>query len=118
LVRRPFRYNASRELTHVRWHDAVEEQGNTMKIQISAALFATVIAVSACEPTPQNQAALGAAFGGAAGFALAELVDANPEWTAVAVLGGAAAGAVVAQNQATSECAYADGRGGYYIAAC
>jgi hypothetical protein len=89
-----------------------------MKIQISAALFATVIAVSACEPTPQNQTAMGAVFGGAAGFALSELVDANPEWTAVAVLGGAAAGAVLAQNEATNDCAYSDGRGGYYIAPC
>ena len=89
-----------------------------MKIQISAALLAATVAVAACQPTPQNQAALGAAFGAAGGFALSELVDANPEWTAVAVLGGAAAGAVVAQNQATRECAYADGRGGYYVARC
>lgn len=89
-----------------------------MKLKISAALFAAAIAVSACTPTPQGQSALGAAFGGAAGFALSELVDANPQWTAVAVLGGAAAGAVVAQNQATRECAYADGRGGYYVARC
>ena len=89
-----------------------------MKLQISAALLATVLAVSACQPTPQNQSALGAIFGGAAGLALSELVDANPQWTAVAVLGGAAAGAVVAQNQATRECAYADGRGGYYVAPC
>jgi len=89
-----------------------------MKLQISAALFAAALAVSACQPTPQNQSALGAVFGGAAGLALSELVDANPQWTAVAVLGGAAAGAVVAQNQATRECAYADGRGGYYVARC
>ena len=89
-----------------------------MNLKISGALVAVVIAASACQPTPQNQAALGAVFGGAAGLALSELVDANPQWTAVAVLGGAAAGAVVAQNQATQECAYADGRGGYYIAPC
>jgi hypothetical protein len=90
----------------------------TMKMKISAALFSALIALSACQPTPQNQAAVGAVFGGAAGLALAELVDANPQWTAVAVLGGAAAGSVVAQNQATRECAYADGRGGYYVAPC
>lgn len=89
-----------------------------MKIQIAATLFAAATALAACQPTPQNQAALGAAFGAAGGFALSELVDANPEWTAVAVLGGAAAGAVVAQNQTTRECAYADGRGGYYVARC
>ena len=89
-----------------------------MKLHLTAALMSAVLAVGACQPTPQNQAAVGAALGGAAGFALSELVDANSQWTAVAVLGGAAAGAVVAQNQATRECAYADGRGGYYVAAC
>jgi len=89
-----------------------------MKLQITAALLSTVLVASACQPTPQNQAAAGAVFGGAAGYALSELVDANDNWTAVAVLGGAAAGAVVAQNQQTRECAYADGRGGYYVAPC
>ncbi|WP_284261426.1 glucose-6-phosphate isomerase [Roseicyclus amphidinii] len=89
-----------------------------MTLKLPAALFATLLAVSACQPTPQNQAALGAVLGGATGLALSELVGANPQWRAVAVLGGAAAGAVVAQNQATQECAYADGRGGYYIAPC
>jgi hypothetical protein len=89
-----------------------------MNFKITAALFSAVIAVSACQPTPQNQAALGAVVGGAAGLALSELVDANSNWRAVAVLGGAAAGAVVAQNQARNECAYADGRGGYYVAPC
>jgi glucokinase len=89
-----------------------------MPIKLLAALFATLTALAACQPTPQNQAATGAVLGGAAGLALSELVDANPQWTAVAVLGGAAAGSVVAQNQATQDCAYADGRGGYYIAPC
>lgn len=89
-----------------------------MTLKITAAMIAAALAVSACQPTPQNQAATGAVLGGAAGFALSELVDANSQWTAVAVLGGAAAGAVVAQNQATRECAYSDGRGGYYVAAC
>ncbi|MCT4682731.1 MAG: glucose-6-phosphate isomerase [Roseicyclus sp.] len=89
-----------------------------MTLKLTGALFATLLAVSACQPTPQNQAALGAVLGGATGLALSELVGANPQWRAVAVLGGAAAGAVVAQNQATQECAYADGRGGYYIAPC
>jgi hypothetical protein len=89
-----------------------------MNLKISAVLAAAVLALAACQPTPQNQAVMGAVFGGAAGLALAELVDANPQWTAVAVLGGAAAGTLVAQNQTTRECAYADGRGGYYTAPC
>jgi len=89
-----------------------------MHLKFTAALLSAGLVVSACQPTPQSQAATGAVLGGAAGFALSELVDANSQWTAVAVLGGAAAGAVVAQNQAANECAYADGRGGYYVAPC
>ncbi|NKX44300.1 glycine zipper 2TM domain-containing protein [Roseicyclus persicicus] len=89
-----------------------------MKLKITAALFTAALALAACQPTPQNQAALGAVVGGATGLAIAELTDANPQWTAVAVIGGAAAGSVIAQNQTTRECAYADGRGGYYTAPC
>jgi len=89
-----------------------------MRLKIGTALIVAVVLVSACQPTPQNQAALGAVLGGAAGLAVAELTDANPQWTALAVIGGAAAGSVVAQNQTTNECAYADGHGGYFVAPC
>lgn len=89
-----------------------------MRVKIIAALGFAALLVSACQPTAQNQATLGAVFGGVTGLALSELVDANPQWTAVAVIGGAAAGTMLAQNQTTRECAYSDGRGGYYLAPC
>jgi hypothetical protein len=89
-----------------------------MKFPIIAALLSAVVALSACQPTPQNQAIAGGVFGAAAGLVGAEMLDANPQWTAVAVLAGAAAGTLIAQNQATRECAYSDGRGGYYTRPC
>lgn len=89
-----------------------------MRFKMIAALIGAASLMMACQPTAQNQAALGAVLGGVTGLALSELVDANSQWTAVAVIGGAAAGTMLAQNQTTRECAYADGRGGYYLAAC
>jgi glucokinase len=89
-----------------------------MRFKITAALISAAFFISACQPTSQNQAALGAVLGGVTGLALSELVDANSQWTAVAVIGGAAAGTMLAQNQTTRECAYADGRGGYFLAPC
>lgn len=89
-----------------------------MRLKITAALIMAAMLATACQPTAQNQAALGAVFGGVTGLALSELLDANPQWTAVAVIGGAAAGTMLAQNQSTRECAYSDGRGGYFVAPC
>jgi Na+/H+ antiporter NhaC len=91
---------------------------NSMRFKITAALVAATCLIAACQPTTQNQTALGAVFGGVTGLALSDLLDANPQWTAVAVIGGAAAGTMLAQNRATRECAYADGRGGYFVAPC
>jgi len=89
-----------------------------MRLPFVSAAFIAVVTLSACQPTPQNQAIAGGVFGAAAGLAVSELVDANDGWTAVAVLAGAGAGTLLAQNQARRECAYSDGRGGYYVAAC
>jgi uncharacterized protein YcfJ len=89
-----------------------------MKLKALAIVSAATLSLAACQPTQQNQAILGGVFGAATGLVGAELLDANPQWTAVAVLAGAAAGTLIAQNQSRRECAYADGRGGYYTGAC
>ncbi len=89
-----------------------------MRFKITCGGLFVILALAACQPTPQNQAALGAVIGGVTGLALSELVDANSQWKTVAVIGGAAAGTMLAQNQNTRECAYADGRGGYFLAPC
>jgi hypothetical protein len=48
----------------------------------------------------------------------ADLFDANSNWRLIAALTGAAVGTVVAQNDATQQCAYAQGDGTYILAAC
>jgi hypothetical protein len=74
-------------------------------------VFAAVLALAGCQNlTAQDQANLGLITGAGAGFLLAEAFDANPAWTVVAALGGAAVGQQVARNNATGQCAYYAGR--------
>lgn len=88
------------------------------KITIAAVLVAA-LAVSACDNmTAGERAVAGGLAGAAAGLVTASALRANPNWTIVAALGGAAAGALVARNAATNECAYADGRGHYRVRSC
>ncbi len=78
----------------------------------------TAFGLSACTMTSNERAVAGGLAGAAGGLVLANALDANPNWTILAALGGAAAGALVARNIRTGECAYADGRGGYVTGRC
>ena len=90
-----------------------------MKSWMLGGTAALSIMVSACAPTsPGDRAALGAAGGAAVDFLAAEALDANPRWTVVSALAGAAAGTLVARNQTERTCAYARGDGTYYTVAC
>jgi osmotically inducible lipoprotein OsmB len=89
-----------------------------MKSLILVALVGS-LGLSACTTmTPNERAVVGGLAGAAGGLVLADALGANPNWTIVAALGGAAAGALVARNAYTNECAYADGRGGYVTRRC
>jgi len=61
---------------------------------------------------------VGALIGGAAGALTAEAIGSSDEWVILAGLIGAGAGVLVARNAEDGDCAYSDGRGGYYRAAC
>ncbi|MFO7920739.1 glucose-6-phosphate isomerase [Rhodobacteraceae bacterium W635] len=77
------------------------------------AISVCVMALAGATCTQQEQQIYtGAAIGAVGGFALAELFDANSNWTAVSTLAGAAVGAEVARNNQTGQCAYKrpDGR--------
>lgn len=91
-----------------------------MKLRLAIpTVLVAALAVSACDTmTPMERTAAGGAAGLAAGLITASALRANPNWTIVAALGGAAAGALVARNAATNECAFADGRGGYQVRTC
>ncbi|WP_127105851.1 glycine zipper 2TM domain-containing protein [Pararhodobacter zhoushanensis] len=88
-----------------------------MKALMIAAAVGT-LTLGACTMSSNERTAVGGLAGAAGGLLLADAFDANDNWTIVAALGGAAAGALVARNSAQGDCAYADGRGGYYRAAC
>ncbi len=88
-----------------------------MKSPIAFCL-AAALALPACMQTGTTDPAAGAAVGGVLGAITATALGADTEWLIIGTLAGAATGALVAQNQRTGECAYSDGRGGYYRAAC
>lgn len=76
------------------------------------------LALSACDTPPSNRELTGGVIGAAGGLLLATAFDANPSWTIVSALAGAAAGTLVARNTATNQCAYAVGDGTYRTQPC
>lgn len=90
-----------------------------MKTVILPAILIAAVLVSACQPlSPQDRSNLGLLGGAGAGVLLADAFDANPAWTLVAGLAGAAIGTQVARNTQTGQCAYSNGDGTYTVAAC
>lgn len=85
---------------------------------IIALACASTLALSACQMTNSEQAMVGGLVGAGAGLITANALDANDNWTVVAVLAGAAAGTMVARNNATRQCAYANGDGTYRTGPC
>jgi len=81
-------------------------------------LCAGSLAISACEMTPGEQAALGGFAGAAAGAITAKALDLDDDWVILAALGGAAAGTLVARNSAKNQCAYSNGDGTYRTGPC
>lgn len=80
---------------------------------------AAALALAGCENmTQEGRVVAGAAGGAAAGLIAAEAFDADSDWKLISALAGAAAGTVVAQNNARNTCAYARGDGTYYEAPC
>lgn len=86
--------------------------------RMSAVALVAVMGLSACNMSANERTLVGGLAGAAGGLLLADAFGANSNWTVLTALGGAAAGALVARNTATGECAYANGRGQYYTGAC
>ncbi|MBE3636595.1 glycine zipper 2TM domain-containing protein [Mangrovicoccus algicola] len=91
-----------------------------MRVQITAALMAGTLALSACEGMTEQdgRTVMGGTAGAVGGAVIAQLLGASSGWTAASALAGAAAGAIVARNQETQECYFANGDGTYYKAPC
>ena len=89
-----------------------------MRTSLFAIAAVSMLGLSACNPSDQAAVAGGLA-GATGGFVLAELFDFNNTGRLLAVAAGATAGSVIARNESNrDQCAYADGRGGYYVADC
>ena len=91
-----------------------------MKRIVTATLgLSTLVFAQGCENlTPEQRTIVGVTGGAAAGLITADLLDANRDWRVIAALTGAAVGTIVAQNEATKQCAYARGDGTYIVAPC
>ena len=86
-----------------------------MKKQLAALGLSTLLLAGCLGNDPELAGGL---IGGAAGGLTAAAIGSSDEWIVLATLIGAAAGVLVARNSQTGECAYSDGAGGYYTAAC
>ncbi|MGV6811125.1 MAG: glucose-6-phosphate isomerase [Brevirhabdus sp.] len=82
-------------------------------------LAATTVALAGCQMTQSQQEEMTGAIAGAAfGLITAKALGASNDWALVVSLAGAAAGVLVARNTRTGQCAYSNGDGTYYTAAC
>ncbi|MDA5094195.1 glycine zipper 2TM domain-containing protein [Aliiroseovarius sp. KMU-50] len=81
--------------------------------------LAAGLGLTGCQRLPDDQQrVIATASGAVAGLALADLLGANKNWKVVGTLAGAAAGNLIARNAEKNQCAYSDGKGGYYTGAC
>ncbi|MGY6632782.1 MAG: glycine zipper 2TM domain-containing protein [Alkalilacustris sp.] len=87
------------------------------KLPLTAGLVA-ILALGACQMSPQERQLTGAVGGAAAGLLTASLLTSSTNWRVIGALAGAAAGALVAQNTQTGECAYAVGDGTFRTGPC
>lgn len=76
------------------------------------------LALAGCANTNDSREVTGAALGAGAGLVGAAVFDANPGWTVISTLAGAAAGTLVARNTESGQCAYATGDGTYRTRSC
>ena len=88
-------------------------------VRTLALVSAAALTLAACDGlSPTERAVVGGLTGAAAGLITADVLGADRNWTVISALGGAAAGVLVARHASNGQCAYADGRGGYYTAPC
>ena len=90
-----------------------------MKRFAAPLLLIAAAATAACQPlSPQDRSNIGLLTGAGTGLLVASAFDANPQWTILSTVAGAAIGTQVARNTQTGQCAYSNGDGTYYVAPC
>lgn len=91
-----------------------------MKRQFTAAILAASLALSACANMTDSQKAqaTAATAGAIGGGVLATLLGGEGGWVAAGAIAGAVAGTMVAKNDQTGECYFANGDGTYTPGPC
>ena len=85
---------------------------------IKPTLLALPLVLAGCLSETEERTLGGGAIGAGTGFIAGTILGFGDGWLAVSTLAGATAGALIARNSRTNECAYADGTGGYTTGAC
>ena len=80
--------------------------------------FAAVAGLALLPACNEMSTSEGMIVGAALGYVTAQALEADHDWTIVAVLAGAAVGTLVARNSKTNRCAYARSNGRYYVEPC
>jgi len=90
-----------------------------MKKLIATGVLIASMSVAGCDQLTQTERqVVGGLAGAGAGLVAADFLRADRNWTILTVLAGATAGALVARNRETNECAYAVGDGTYRVRPC
>ncbi len=84
---------------------------------LTALVTAAALMTSGCMQMTDREGQAAVGGGALAAIALAAITN-DPAWVLIGAAAGAAAGAMIARNTSTGECAYADGKGGYYRGEC
>jgi osmotically inducible lipoprotein OsmB len=85
---------------------------------LATGVLVATMALSGCQLTDTERQVVGGLAGAGVGLVAADFLRADQNWTILTALAGAAAGAMVARNRATNECAYAVGDGTYRVRPC
>lgn len=89
-----------------------------MRKVFTITVLAGAMALAGCQMTQQERMIAGGLIGAGAGLLTANALNANPNWTVVSTLAGAAVGTLVARNAQTNECAYKVGPDRYEVRRC
>jgi len=82
---------------------------------VSFAAITGLVLLPACDEMSTGE---GMIFGAALGYVTAQALEADDDWTILAVLAGAAVGTLVARDYKHDRCAYARGHGRYSVESC
>ena len=92
-------------------------KNSILKIALVLSVSGPLAACNSTAPVTQGQAGT-VAIVGAVGALAGQAIGGDTESTLIGLAAGLTAGTLIASTQNQQQCYYANGRGGYYKAAC